>query len=677
VTGGNSEGDRNIRAEIPTILPEESVILRYRVLVKADTPEGTWIDNQGSVSAKDIPTIPTDSLYTLVPDDPTVIGPVAEEPAHPPAEDPADGVIPETGNGLEVFKRIWDFNGGSIEPGDIVEYAVFIVNYGENPTEGIVFQDAPAGYISLIPGSVTSSQGKVTSGNIFVFSPMPPHPEVGVDAGSIGAGQTAEIRFLVYVDERTPEGTAVRNQGMVLPDIPSDDPFTVKENDPTVFVVTGPPAIYDPPSVYKTVSGGRPVIRWNQQWINDSNADALLVHVEDNIPDGAVYIEGSLNADYGKYWYEAETERIFWEGDIPGNGGEVNIWFDTRVDENIQRLENQACGMWDVNGSGAWEDERDSLLSAVCSNPAVWQAGCELRLGNRVWEDADKDGMLDISKEKTFNEVKVNLYRDTDRDNRYTPGTDEFLQTTVTYSHEGIPGYYEFDHLCDDDYIVQIDPENFAEGKILQGYETTTGESDPDDDIDHDDNGILTDGFGVLSLAVSLRSGTEPLHDDDDEDETVYRDADSNFTVDFGFILPENKPEPPVCDMQIAFRVWEDKDQNAVWSDTADMLLKDVKISLYADTDNNGIYTPGTDQFLADRNSKGISADNVFTDLCEGVYILRVEPENPTLTGYESLHGDSREKLLILRTENAFADFGFRRIPEEECKDCITPIKPF
>ncbi|NJL59076.1 MAG: hypothetical protein HC887_04925, partial [Desulfobacteraceae bacterium] len=66
-------------------------------------------------------------------------------------------------------------------------------------------------------------------------------------------------------------------------------------------------------------------------------------------------------------------------------------------------------------------------------------------------------------------------------------------------------------------------------GGILAGYVSLEGASDPDNDINGDNNGYAVPGFGVLSDAVTLRSGTEPVNDGDS-------DADTNLTVDFGFV---------------------------------------------------------------------------------------------------------------------------------------------
>lgn len=159
-----------------------------------------------------------------------------------------------------------------------------------------------------------------------------------------------------------------------------------------------------------------------------------------------------------------------------------------------------------------------------------WDAGIllkigELSLGNRVWFDDNKDGLYNANIEKGINGVKVNLYRDTDDNGEYTPNVDEQVDSMRTFTKQGVDGYYLFEDLLPDNYIVQVDPENFGVDKPLAELLSTVGGADPDDGVDHDDNGQNKAGHGVVTSAVTL---TEP---DDPMDEAAKR----NLTVDFGF----------------------------------------------------------------------------------------------------------------------------------------------
>jgi uncharacterized repeat protein (TIGR01451 family) len=163
-------------------------------------------------------------------------------------------------------------------------------------------------------------------------------------------------------------------------------------------------------------------------------------------------------------------------------------------------------------------------LVGVTTKSADFTALSQLSVGDRVWQDANNNGLLD-SGEQGIAGVKLNLYADTDGNNQYTPGTDAFLATTTTDSS----GNYLFGGLMPGNYIVQVDAANFNAGQALAGLQSSNGKTatDPDDNVDNDDNGTALAGHGVVALVVSLLGGAEPTADGDG--------ADSNKTVDFGF----------------------------------------------------------------------------------------------------------------------------------------------
>ncbi|MDM8568831.1 SdrD B-like domain-containing protein, partial [Thiotrichales bacterium HSG1] len=171
----------------------------------------------------------------------------------------------------------------------------------------------------------------------------------------------------------------------------------------------------------------------------------------------------------------------------------------------------------------------------------------DLSLGNQVWIDSsneedkskDLDGIFNIADgDKGINGVKVNLYRDSDDNNEYTPDVDQYVTSMVTFTKGGVPGYYLFEDLLPGDYIVQVAPENFTVGNPLNDNNPTNsrsmvaseGGSDPDDGVDNDSNGIPLAGHGAVSLAVTLVTP-------DDINDVAAR---NNPTVDFGFNVRED-----------------------------------------------------------------------------------------------------------------------------------------
>ncbi|MCA9235377.1 MAG: DUF11 domain-containing protein [Planctomycetales bacterium] len=165
-------------------------------------------------------------------------------------------------------------------------------------------------------------------------------------------------------------------------------------------------------------------------------------------------------------------------------------------------------------------------LVGLTNKQANFTATPTLSLGDLVWNDTDNDGMVDAG-EQGISGVKVKLYADTNGDNNYTAGVDAYMAETVTDA----AGKYMFTNLAPGSYVVMVDAANFQAGKALAGLKSSSGNgvaTDPDDNINNDDNGMALAGAGVVSQAVVLVGGDEPTNDGDGSPNT-------NMTVDFGF----------------------------------------------------------------------------------------------------------------------------------------------
>ncbi len=149
-------------------------------------------------------------------------------------------------------------------------------------------------------------------------------------------------------------------------------------------------------------------------------------------------------------------------------------------------------------------------------------------LGNRVWYDADKDGTRNGS-EVGLPNVPVNLYRDSNNNGIPDGG---IIASTLTDAN----GFYRFDNLLADTYIVEVIPP--------VGYASTIDAGDADTNPnDDDDNGVVFVGSNVRSLPVTLEPGSvEPTGENNptpnpDAANGESTDGRSNRTVDFGFIV--------------------------------------------------------------------------------------------------------------------------------------------
>jgi uncharacterized repeat protein (TIGR01451 family) len=149
-----------------------------------------------------------------------------------------------------------------------------------------------------------------------------------------------------------------------------------------------------------------------------------------------------------------------------------------------------------------------------------------MSLGDTVWFDQNNNGFLDAG-EPGIAGVELTLYEDTDGDGFFTPGVDQPLATTTTDTN----GIYGFGGLFPGSYLVQIGPTNFEPGGPLHGLVASTGLQpvpDPNNDVDNDNNGYELEGFGVVSRALTLEAGSEPVSNTD-------QDPNANLTLDLGF----------------------------------------------------------------------------------------------------------------------------------------------
>jgi len=219
------------------------------------------------------------------------------------------------------------------------------------------------------------------------------------------------------------------------------------------------------------------------------------------------------------------------DGDSNDNG--LGIVFDAsqgiRSDVVTLSEANEPINETDVGsaGSGSASDENSNLTVDFGFTP---QPANPVSLGNRVWLDLNDNGLLDTG-EAGIENVLVNLYA--------SDGTT-FITSTTTDAD----GYYLFDGLTADDYIVEIAASNFAASAVLFDFNSSTpDEADPNADVDSNDNGLGTTfdpTNGIRSAVVTVSEGTEPTSEPDPgtAGSGFASDPDSNLTVDFGFVPP-------------------------------------------------------------------------------------------------------------------------------------------
>ncbi|MEZ4680896.1 MAG: hypothetical protein R2932_42455 [Caldilineaceae bacterium] len=176
-------------------------------------------------------------------------------------------------------------SNGVVNPGDTVRYTVGIQNSGDSAGTAVVFTDTLDSNTTLVVGSVTTTQGSVTSGNGGGDS------TVGISIGSVvGGGSAVTVTFDVTVNEPFPVLSGqICNQGTVAGSnfTPStDDSATGTADDATCTSVSAPDTAV-------TLAGG--ILTISDVNGGDSADDLTISYSADNytITDSALTIDAS------------------------------------------------------------------------------------------------------------------------------------------------------------------------------------------------------------------------------------------------------------------------------------------------------------------------------------------------------------------------------------------------
>lgn len=100
---------------------------------------------------------------------------------------------------LVVGKTVTDLNGGDVQPGDVLRYAVTTTNTGDDAANGVRVSDAVPAGTALAPGSLTGPGASVTGAT------------AAFDVGALAAGASATTGFDVVVNADAADGFVVRN----------------------------------------------------------------------------------------------------------------------------------------------------------------------------------------------------------------------------------------------------------------------------------------------------------------------------------------------------------------------------------------------------------------------------------------------------------------------------------
>ena len=225
-------------------------------------------------------------------------------------------------------------------------------------------------------------------------------------------------------------------------------------------------------------------------------------------------------------------------------------------------------------------------------------------IGDRIWNDADGDGIQDDG-EAGIGGVTVEL-RDA--------GTGTLVATTTTAAD----GSYRFDLLLPDTYRVVVTDT----GNVLTSY-TQTG--DPDE-------------VGTCATC-------------DEESTVALASGQSRLDVDFGY------RNPALAD--ISGTVFEDTDRDGVHDDPPETGIQRVTVELWHDVDGDGILE-ATDELVATTITDG-SGNYAFPDLPNDDYLVVVSDREGVLTDYELTSGLDQIPVTLAGSDVTDVDFGYIR----------------
>lgn len=273
-------------------------------------------------------------------------------------------------------------------------------------------------------------------------------------------------------------------------------------------------------------------------------------------------------------------------------------------------------------------------------------------LGNRLWIDTNNSGVVDGGEPPVPTGVRVSLYLDANANGI----PDDFNGDTVFDNNDAIAfdltdvnGYYLFDDLPPNNYIVGVDRLNFVTGGLLDGYNSSKGSVDnASNNTDDRDNGVdrllradpVASPHGILSTRINLTStpvsaptgevgsgdtsatlGFNPTAGDGPLSRGRFgeTDANSDLTIDFGFFVP----------MSLGNRVFRDDGMgggtyNNGIMDGGEAAIANVRVELYRDANTDGV--PDGASLGFDTTDAG--GYYLFDDLAEGSYVVLIPSTN-------------------------------------------------
>ncbi len=510
---------------------------------------------------------------------------------------------------------------------------------------GIYYVDVPTA-----PTGLTSSTGGDTTTAI-ALSDGEDYNDA--DFGYVPTAGTATIGDTVWYDA---DGDGIQDEGEVGiggidiliqgPSCPTG--CTVTTNPDGTWLATGLlPGDY----IVTVDSAGIAALGYTTTPTNNGGDDTYLL----TLADGDVvptldfgYDGGVVNTIEGTIWNDGDNDGVEGgsEGGIVGVtvnlvDGSGNIIATTTTDANgdyeftgvpdgtytveVTDVDSVLVGLQqtgdpDESGTCSTCDEETSVSVAGGSTAtADFGYGPEAGLGsigNLVWFDTNLDGVYQVG-EPPISGVTLECWHDVNGNGILDiDGTDNLIRTETTdeageYYCEGIPS---------GDYIAR-----------------------------------LTDEYGVTAGLTATVLGPNPGQDDNNQTNPYALTLNSsNFTADFGFVLPTGA-------LSISGTVFEDGDANGSFAGTGlEPVVPSVTVYLYQDLDGDGVIDP--DDPLVATTVTAIDGTYSFDNLPPGDYLVYADSEGTLVDGFvqTTQAGTGGVQPVTLVSSNVTdQDFGF------------------
>ena len=431
---GQSALENGVRVQSPgsasgTILSGTgfAAVVHFRVRVSAEAIAGTVIANQGQLRADKIPQASTDDPAT-------------------PTEGDATIVVVGSAPLLQSFKS-WRLvaDAGTpnvVDPGDTVEYAIAVTNRGGAAAHSVLIDDPiPAG-ATYVPGSLQldgraltdsadNDEGTAlaTGHNTFKVALLAPAQTVRA-VFRVRAGTTALVN---QASISSADGLSVLSDG---------DP-TLPGEQPTVTPVGSAAELRGSKSV-TDLNGGDVVagdeLLYSITLINDSAQDVTTAIIDDPIPQGLAYVDGSARGDGTVQFFPGTTDpgSVRATGvTVKASGGRAQLSFRVRV------LDGIAPGSVLRNVATVRRDGAAPRITLPEATVIIGQAQGTGGVQGKVFQDLDGNG-TPSAKDRMLPGFQVLLRR---------PQSPQLLRSSLADGQGGYklgdlpPGSYELEVL--------------------------------------------------------------------------------------------------------------------------------------------------------------------------------------------------------------------------------------